>query len=93
MFLKKADWACDVTGAAGHVLANAGLRTVHGHLVDLGGVVLLDVPQDPDVVVLHKVDGHTLAAVTTRAANPARGREVKGHLEVKQNEAELKTID
>lgn len=38
-------------------------RTVHGHLVDLGGVVLLDVPQDADVVVLHKVDGHTFPAV------------------------------
>ena len=37
--------------------------TVHGHLVDLGGVVLLNVPQDADVVILHKVDGHPLAAV------------------------------
>lgn len=45
-------------------------RTVHGHLIDLGGIVLLDVAQDPDVIVLHKVDGHTLTSVTTGAANP-----------------------
>ena len=30
------------------------------HLINLGGVVLLNVAQDLDVVVLHKVDGHTL---------------------------------
>lgn len=46
-------------------------RTVHGHLVDLGGVVLLDVPQDADVVVLHKVDGDAFAAVPARAADSA----------------------
>lgn len=37
--------------------------TVHGHLVDLGGIVLLDVPKDADVVILHEVDGHPLAAI------------------------------
>lgn len=45
--------------------------TVHGHLVDLGGVVLLDVPQDADVVVLHKVDGDAFPAVPARAADSA----------------------
>ena len=34
--------------------------TVHGHFIDLGGVVLLNVSQDPDVVVLDKVDRNTL---------------------------------
>lgn len=38
--------------------------TVHGHLVYLGGVVLLNVSQDADVVILHKVDCYTFSAVT-----------------------------
>lgn len=42
---------------------------VHGHLVDLRGVVLLDVAQNADVVRLDEVDRHTLATVTTRAAD------------------------
>ena len=37
-------------------------RSLHRHLVHLGGVVLLNVAQDLDVVVLHKVDGHALRA-------------------------------
>lgn len=61
---------------SGHMRRSA--RTIHGHLVDLGGVVLLDVPQDPDVIVLHKVDGHTLAAVTTGATNPGGKSKVSG---------------
>lgn len=40
------------------------MLTVHGHLVDLGGVVLLDVPQDADVVVLHEVDRYTFSPVS-----------------------------
>lgn len=51
-----------------------GALTVHGHLVDLGGVVLLDVPQDADVVVLHKVDGDAFPAVPARAADSAEAR-------------------
>ena len=43
--------------------------TVHGHLVDLRGVVLLNVPEDPDVVVLDKVDSHALAAKPARTAD------------------------
>ena len=39
------------------------------HFIDLGRVELLDVPQDPDVVVPHKVDGHALAAVAPRSAD------------------------
>ena len=42
---------------------------VHRHLVDLRRVVLLDVAQDADVVLLDKVDGHTLAPVAPRAAD------------------------
>lgn len=48
--------------------------TVHGHLIDLGGVVLLNVPKDADVIVLHKVDGHALPAIATRPPNPLRKR-------------------
>lgn len=52
-------------------------RTVHGHLVDLSGVVLLDVSEDPDVVVLHKVYGHTFTAVTSGSTNPGGGQRLK----------------
>ncbi|KAI1240434.1 hypothetical protein IHE44_0008857 [Lamprotornis superbus] len=48
--------------------------TVHGHLVDLGGVVLLNVAQDADVVVLHKVDGDAFPAIPARAADSAEAR-------------------
>lgn len=40
------------------------MLTVHGHLVDLGGVVLLNVPQDADVVVLHEVDRYTFSPIS-----------------------------
>lgn len=40
---------------------------IHGHLVYLGGVVLFYVPEDADVIVLHKIDGHTFAAVSPRS--------------------------
>ena len=43
---------------------------VHGHLVDLGAVVLLDVAEDANVVVHDEVDGDTLAAEATGAADP-----------------------
>ena len=45
----------------------AAVVTVHRHFVDLRGVVLLDVAQDPDVVVLDEVDGDTLATEATWA--------------------------
>lgn len=38
--------------------------TIHGHLVYLGGVVLLDVSQDADVIILHKVDCYTFSAIS-----------------------------
>ena len=38
--------------------------TVHGHLVYLGGVVLLNVSQDADVIILHKVDCYTFSAIS-----------------------------
>jgi len=43
--------------------------TVHGHLIDLCTVILLNVSQDTDVIILHKVDGHTSSAVSTRPTN------------------------
>mmetsp|Transcript_47404 Transcript_47404/g.136941 ORF Transcript_47404/g.136941 Transcript_47404/m.136941 type:complete len:469 (-) Transcript_47404:55-1461(-) len=42
---------------------------VHGHLIDLRGVELLDVAEDSDVVVLDEVDGHALPAEAARAAD------------------------
>lgn len=45
------------------------VRTVHWHFVDLGGVVLLNVSEDSDVVILDKVDGHTFSAETTRTTD------------------------
>lgn len=41
------------------------ISNIHGHLVDLRGVVLLNVPQDAYVIILHKINGHTLATVST----------------------------
>lgn len=48
--------------------------TIHGHLIDLGGVVLFNVSQDPDVIIFHKVDGHTLTAIATGPTNPERSK-------------------
>lgn len=39
------------------------------HLINLGGVVLLNIPEDADVIAAHKVDGNTLATVPPGAAN------------------------
>lgn len=44
-----------------HSASSDELCNIHGHLVDLCAVELLDVPQDLDVIRLDKVDGHTLA--------------------------------
>ena len=44
--------------------------TVHGHLVYLCAVILLNVTQDAYVIVLSEVDGHAFASITTRASNP-----------------------
>ena len=38
---------------------------IHRHFIYLCGVVLLDVSQNSNVVTLHKVDSHTLAAKST----------------------------
>lgn len=42
---------------------------IHGHLVNLGTIVLLDITEDFEVVVADKVDGDTLAAKTTRTTD------------------------
>ena len=59
MGLKKTVWGPELRGSQAVVV------TVHRHFVDLRGVVLLDVAQDPDVVVLDEVDGDTLATEAT----------------------------
>jgi hypothetical protein len=45
------------------------VRNVHRHLVDLGGVVQLDIAQDADVLAGDEVDGNTLAPKASRATN------------------------
>ena len=55
-------------------------HTVHGHLIDLRRVVLLNVTQNANVVGLDKVDGHTLAAETSRATDAARRSLVNGEM-------------
>ena len=45
------------------------LLTIHGHFVDLSRVILLDISQDPDVVIFDKVDGHTFATKTSRTTD------------------------
>lgn len=45
------------------------LRDVHGHLIDLRAVELLDISQDLDIVTLHEVDRHSLASEATAASN------------------------
>ena len=46
--------------------------TIHGHFINLCGVVLFNIAQNPDVLVLHEVDGNTLPAKTTRATDPVK---------------------
>ena len=46
------------------------ILTVHGHFIDLRGVKLLNVAQNSDVVILHEVNGYTLASKSTRATDP-----------------------
>lgn len=43
--------------------------TIHGHFIYLSGVVLLNVTQDTNVIILHKVDGHAFAAIPTWSAD------------------------
>jgi hypothetical protein len=41
----------------------AGLNQIshiHGHFINLCAVVLLNIPQYPNVITPHKIDGHTL---------------------------------
>eukprot|EP00966_Prymnesium_polylepis_P299398 6918564-Prymnesium_polylepis.2 len=49
--------------------ASDEIGDIHRHLVNLGGVVLLNVAQDADVVRFDKVDRHALAAEAARAAD------------------------
>jgi len=51
---------CSHSCGPGTTLDQVG--NVHGHFIDLRGVVLLNVTQNTNVVVLHEVDRHTLPA-------------------------------
>merc|ERR1719447_1963927 len=39
------------------------ISDVHGHFIDLGTVVLFNIPQHSDIITLDEVDGHTLPSV------------------------------
>lgn len=45
--------------------------TVHRHFINLGTVVLLNVSQNTNIIILHKVNGNTLTAISPRATNSA----------------------
>ena len=49
----------ELQGGPGRALNQ--IRHVHGHLINLCGVELLDITQDTDIVTLDKVDGNTWA--------------------------------
>ena len=42
---------------------------VHRHLIDLGAVVLLDVPQYPNVVILNEINSNAFATETTGSSD------------------------
>lgn len=42
---------------------------IHGHLINLCGIVLFNVPQNPDVIWLDEVYSHTFSAETTWPAD------------------------
>jgi len=46
------------------------VRNVHGHFVDLGRVVQLNVTEDANVILSDKVDGYTLASESSTSTNP-----------------------
>ena len=48
--------------------------TIHGHLVNLCTVVLLNITQDPNVVTLDEIDGHTPPAISPRPTNSGAQR-------------------
>lgn len=49
---------------------------IHGHFVDLRGVVLLDIAQYANVVSFDKIDGHTFPTKTTGSTNSVEQNEV-----------------
>lgn len=43
------------------------IGNIHGHLVDLGRIKLFNIPKDPYIIILDKVDRNTLATKSPRA--------------------------
>ena len=43
--------------------------TVHGHFINLCAVVLFNISQDPDIIILHKVDGNSSSTISPRATD------------------------
>jgi len=45
------------------------IRNVHGHFVDLGRIVQLDISQNPDILACNEVNCHTLTAESSTATD------------------------
>merc|ERR1712113_292130 len=45
------------------------VRNIHGHLIDLGGVELLNVAKNTNVIILDKINRDAFAAEAARASN------------------------
>ena len=44
-------------------------KPVTHHFIDLGGVKLLNVSEDPNIIVPHKIDSDTLTPISARPAD------------------------
>lgn len=42
---------------------------IHRHLINLGGIVLLNISQYSDIIICHEIDGDTLSTETPRSTN------------------------
>lgn len=46
------------------------ISDVHWHFVNLRGIILLDITQNPNVIALYEVNRDTLSAETSRTTYP-----------------------
>jgi len=44
-------------------------RDIHGHFIDLSSIVLLDITEDSNVIISHKVDRNSFSTESTRSSN------------------------
>jgi hypothetical protein len=46
------------------------ISNIHGHLINLCTVILLDISENSNVITLHKINSHTFTAITPTPTNP-----------------------